>query len=65
MDVKITPREKEVAQLVILGYTNYEIAHSLGISTHMVKIYLNLLFDKFEAKNRTELAYILGKNNII
>jgi len=65
MDLKITQREYEVASCLVQGLTNYEISHTLGISTHMVKIYIANLLQKFDAKNRTRLAYLLGKNNVI
>ena len=65
MKVKITPKEFEVVKLLIKGLSNYEIAHTMNISTHVVKEHITSLFIKFDVKNRTELAYILGKNNII
>ncbi len=65
MNINITQREEEVASYLIKGATNYEIAHILGISSFTLKKYITNLLGKFNAKNRTELAYKLGKNNII
>ena len=46
MNINITQREEEVASCLIKGATNYEIAHSLGMSTHTLKKYLSNLFHK-------------------
>ena len=68
MDMKInnlTKRELEVCKYLILGLDNEQIAEKLYISKHTVKSYVSSIIEVLEAKNRTEVAYILGKNNII
>ncbi len=68
MDMKInnlTKRELEVCKYLILGLDNEQIAEKLYISKHTVKSYVSSIIEVLEAKNRTEVAYILGKNNIM
>lgn len=68
MDIKInnlTKRELEVCKYLILGLDNEQIAEKLYISKHTVKSYVSSIIEALEAKNRTEVAYILGKNNIM
>ena len=65
MNKKLTPREKQVCELLILGTANIDIAIALSMSKDAVKKHLKNLFRKFNAKNRTHLAYILGKDAIL
>ena len=68
MDMKInnlTKRELEVCKYLILGLDSEQIAEKLYISKHTVKSYVSSIIEVLEAKNRTEVAYILGKNNIM
>ncbi|MBR1461183.1 response regulator transcription factor [bacterium] len=65
MKVKLTQRETDVAKYLVEGKSNYEIAQILELSIHMVKIHVANMLKKFGINNRTQLAYILGKNNII
>ena len=50
----LTPREKEVLQLVAEGLTNKAIARQLTISDHTVKFHINALMSKLDAQSRTE-----------
>jgi DNA-binding NarL/FixJ family response regulator len=49
-------REKQVVGLVVRGKLNKEIAHELHLTEGTVKEYLNRIFRKVGATNRTELA---------
>ena len=62
---KLSQRELEVSKYLVLGLTNIEIAKIMFISKHTVKCYVSRILKHLNAKNRTEVAYILGKNNII
>jgi DNA-binding CsgD family transcriptional regulator len=55
-DFKVSRREKEIAVLVIQGYSNREIAGQLFISEQTVKDHLHVIFEKLCIKRRTELA---------
>ena len=49
-------REHRVIQLVADGLKNKEVAEILGISEHVVKNYLRVVYDKLGLWNRVELA---------
>lgn len=52
----LTPREREVAELVSKGLKNREIGETLGIATGTVKIHLMHIFEKTGIRDRFELA---------
>jgi DNA-binding NarL/FixJ family response regulator len=53
-----TPNERElrVIELVAKGLKNGEIAEAVGITEHVVKNYLRVIYDKLGLWNRVELA---------
>ena len=52
----LTPRERELVDLVREGLRNRDIAERLGVTEGTVKVYLHGIFDKVGVENRTELA---------
>lgn len=54
--VSLSPRERELVQLVRQGLRNRDIAEKLGITEGTVKVYLHSVFEKTGVANRTELA---------
>ena len=52
---RATPRECEVLKLVLLGYTNKDIAQQLGISDYTARDHVSALLKKNEVKNRAQL----------
>jgi DNA-binding CsgD family transcriptional regulator len=52
----LTARERQVACLVIEGFTNEAVAHRLGISPNTVKFVLKNVFRKLRIASRTQLA---------
>jgi DNA-binding CsgD family transcriptional regulator len=50
----LTPREREVLQLVAEGLPNKLIADRLGISEHTAKFHVNAILDKLGADTRTD-----------
>ena len=52
----ITSRQKEVLELLSLGFSTKEIADRMGISFHTVESHRKNLRFKFAAKNSTELV---------
>jgi DNA-binding NarL/FixJ family response regulator len=52
----ITNRQLEVLRHVKNGYSNDEIASQLSIAKRTVKAHLGALFEKMDAKSRTELV---------
>ena len=55
-DGMISSRERDVATLVARGATNQEIADSLMVSQHTVKIHLRSILNKLNLKNRQQIA---------
>ena len=49
---KLTPREQDVLNLLIKGFTNKEIANDLFISEKTVKSHLNKIFKKLNVSQR-------------
>ena len=52
----LTPRERELVELVRKGMRNRDIAAQLGVTEGTVKVYLHAIFEKCGVDNRTELA---------
>ncbi len=50
----LTPREREVLQLIAQGLPNKTIAIELGISEHTVKFHVGSILSKLEASSRAE-----------
>jgi ATP/maltotriose-dependent transcriptional regulator MalT len=50
----ITPREHEILGLIAAGLSNREIAERLFVSENTVKTHSGRLFDKLQAKRRTQ-----------
>ncbi|HVV86150.1 MAG TPA: helix-turn-helix transcriptional regulator [Kofleriaceae bacterium] len=59
MVARLSPREREVAELLALGYTNGEIALALTSSIHTVRNQVASLFRKAGASTRAELVGLL------
>lgn len=53
---RLTPRQRDVAQLAARGHTNADIGTALALSENTVKKHLKDIFDLLEIANRTELA---------
>jgi two-component system nitrate/nitrite response regulator NarL len=66
--MKLTPREREIAQCICRGLRNREIGERLAITPGTVKVHLMHIFEKTGVKDRFELALrgrqILGVQNI-
>ena len=57
---KLTKRENNVLEYLVLGFDNEEIARELGITIHTVKDHVSHIIKKFHAKNRVHVAFIAG-----
>ena len=58
--VRLTPREREILELVGTGKTTKEIARQLGISPKTVEFHRGHLMRKYEAANMAELVRKAG-----
>ena len=61
----LTPREMEVVEAIVAGYTNKEIAEKFTISEQTVKHHLTNIFDKLGVFNRLELAVFAINNRLV
>jgi DNA-binding NarL/FixJ family response regulator len=53
---RLTPREREVLELLADGLSNRVIGVRLGISAHTVKFHVDALLDKLAARSRTQVV---------
>lgn len=61
----ITPREHEILTLIAEGLSNREIAARLFVSENTVKTHSSRLFDKLDARRRTQAVQIAKSAGII
>ena len=55
-EIRLTPREQEVIELLIAGRANREIATTLGMELKTVKTHVGKLLQKFGVPNRVALT---------
>jgi two-component system nitrate/nitrite response regulator NarL len=54
--VRMTPREREVIELIGAGLSNKEIAQRLNIATHTVKSHVRNVMEKLALHTRLQIA---------
>lgn len=59
MQSTLTVREREVASLVIRGFTNPEIASELTIALHTVEKHMNSIMNRLGVRSRYQVADLL------
>jgi DNA-binding NarL/FixJ family response regulator len=52
----LSPREREILELLAQGFPNKEIAHRVGVSDGTVRWHLRHVYDKLHVRSRTEAA---------
>lgn len=57
---RLTPRERDVAQLVSEGLQNREIAARLGISPRTVEVYKSRMMEKLDCRNLAEVLRMMA-----
>ena len=58
----LTPREREVAEFICMGYTNADIAKMMFITEHTVKDHTKKIYPKMGVRSRFELATLVSKH---
>jgi len=58
---ELSERQKEVAALACLGYTNAQIVTKLNISMGTVKTHIRDILRKFDVRGRHQLRYMLRR----
>jgi DNA-binding CsgD family transcriptional regulator len=62
---RLSPREREVLQLVSEGYSNTMIANRLHLSDNTVKGYVEALLTRLNARNRAEAVAAASRLNLL
>ncbi len=62
---ELTERQIEVLRLLVQGATNADLATALGVSDSTVRTHLREIFEKLQAKDRTEAAYLAIKRGLV
>ena len=53
---ELSPREREILELLAQGFPNKEIAHRVGVSDGTVRWHLRHVYNKLHVRSRTEAA---------
>lgn len=61
----LTPREREVLELVAEGLTNHDIAIRLTISPHTAKTHVNRIMAKVSASDRAQLVILAYESGLV
>jgi DNA-binding NarL/FixJ family response regulator len=62
---ELTPRERQILQLVAKGLTNKEIGRVFGISDNTARNHVNNIIEKLEVSDRTEAATIAMRRGLL
>jgi len=63
--IDLTPREREVLELICKGYSNLQISEELFISQRTVERHRSSLLFKTDSKNSISLVVFAIKNNLV
>ena len=63
--VLLTQRELEVAQIVVSGASNKEVASQLGIAERTVKSHVGAIFEKLGVRDRLQLALLIRNQGTV
>jgi DNA-binding NarL/FixJ family response regulator len=64
-DVRMTPREREVIDLIAEGMSNKAMAMELDISVHTVKSHLRNIMEKLTLHSRLQLAAYAHRRDVV
>ena len=56
---RLTPREREVLELLVAGQSNKEIARTLGTSPRTIDVHRARVFDKLDADSLPDLVHLV------
>lgn len=55
-NLPLTPKEREILDLIVVGRSNDQIAEEQGVSPHTVKAHIYRIYKKLGVKNRVQAA---------
>jgi len=64
-ETNLSPREKEILQLLATGASNKQIADNLSISENTVKTHMQNIMEKLQLQNRSQAAAYAIKKGLI
>jgi DNA-binding NarL/FixJ family response regulator len=64
-DVSLSPRERQILELMVEGCVNKEIADRLSVSIHTVDFHLRSIYAKLEVNNRSEAVAKALKQRLV
>jgi len=60
---ELSPRQREIAEMVAMGMSNKEIAKLADITEQTVKTHLKTIYEKVDVHTRLELAIMINRKN--
>ena len=64
-DELLSPRQRQIFDLVVVGQSNKEIGRTLGLSQCTIKIHITKLFKKLGVRNRSAVALAGAKLGLV
>ncbi len=64
-DIDLTERELEVLEYLAKGLNNPQIAKVMNITVHTVKVHIHNIYNKLQAKGRTQAVLKAAKANLL
>jgi DNA-binding CsgD family transcriptional regulator len=64
-DVSLSPRERQILELMIEGCVNKQIADRLSVSIHTVDFHLRSIYAKLEVNSRSEAVAKALKQRLV
>jgi DNA-binding NarL/FixJ family response regulator len=61
---RLSPRQREVARLLLQGQSNKVIGRELGVSEGTIKAHVSAIYQIIGAKNRVEAVTLAAKSGI-
>ena len=62
---RLTPRERQVFDLVVRGRMNKQIAHELGTTERTIKAHRQRVMEKMDARSVAELVTLVGRFGVL
>jgi DNA-binding NarL/FixJ family response regulator len=61
----LTPRQREIIELLVLGMQNKQIARRLGIGVETVKTHISRILDRLGVSSRTEAVVVALRDGLV
>lgn len=61
----VTPRQRAIARLLVLGHTDTAIADRLGLNVRTARVHIAKLAALLGSESRAQLGYLIGRSGIL